>query len=120
MGGQVLTTVIEWAIEALREHPVLVAPTLLLALGVFIFAVCEALTLTVEIGTIMVRHFRNRIRELKDALRELSDAITQKLKADQKHGADIELIRPRSIQRERLSQQQLFDKGTAARKSDGA
>jgi len=120
MGGQVLTTVIEWATDALREHPVLVAPTLLLVFGVFIFAVCEALTLTVQIGTIMVRHFHNRVADLKEALHELWDAITRKPKRTRDNGIDIELVRPRTIQRERLSQQQLFDKGATARRSESA
>lgn len=107
--GQVVSTIVEWAAAALRDHPLLVAPTLVLALGVVGLAVFEAATLTVEVVTLMVRHYRHRLSELSQAFQDLRGAISAKTRTPLKF-PETDSTRSSVVQRDRLAQQQLFDR----------
>jgi hypothetical protein len=76
--GQVVSTIIEWAVDALRDHPLLVAPTLVIALGVVGLAVLEAATITIEVATLMVFHYRHRMTELEQASRNLWSSLSRR------------------------------------------
>lgn len=75
--GQVVSTIIEWAVDALRDHPLLVAPTLVIALGVVGLAVLEAATITIEVATLMVFHYQHRMTELEQAGRNLWSSLSR-------------------------------------------
>lgn len=111
--GQVVTTVLEWATAALKEHPFLVAPTLLILASVVVFAAIEAATITVQVATIMIRHLRHRLSELLEALRDLRSELPFRRKP-RLHLTDLppsDTTRSNSVQRDLLSQQQLFNGG---------
>lgn len=111
--GQVVTTILEWAESALKQHPFLVAPTLLILASVAVFAAVEAATITVQIATIMIRHLRHRLSELREAFKDLLSELPFRRKP-RLHITDLpptESARPHSVQRDLLSQQRLFDKG---------
>jgi hypothetical protein len=112
---EVLSAIIDWAVAALHENPLLVAPTLVIALGVVGLAVIEAVTLTVQVATAMIRHYRHRFAELAEAFADLWLEIVSKRKP---RGISYEVTHPRNIQRERLSQQRLFDRNGDAKSTE--
>jgi hypothetical protein len=112
--GQVIATILDWATAALHEHPLLVAPTLVIAVGVIGTAVVEAATLTIEVATAMLRHYKKRFSELSEAVHDFRDTISGKRHSttndNMARRLDFDSTRDRNVQRERLSQQRLFDK----------
>ena len=113
MGSRhVVSAIIEWASTALHDQPLLAVPTLVMAVGVLVLAIIEAATITVQVTTTMVHHYHRRLSELSEALRELRFAILPRTKptlrmADTLH---TESTRPNVVQKDRLSQQRLFDR----------
>jgi hypothetical protein len=107
--GEVVSTIIEWAAKALHDNPLLVAPTLLLALAFVGLAVFEAITVTVQIAALLVRHYRHRLSELGQAGQELRDAISPKKKPSLQL-AESDSARSNVVQKDRLAQQRLFDR----------
>jgi len=116
MGSErVVTAIIEWATTALHDHPLLAAPTLIILIGVVGLAVLEAATITIQVATTMAKHYRHRLSELLEAIVEFRGAIFPKRSA-RLHVADTPTIgsaRSDIVQRERLSQQRLFDKSSS-------
>lgn len=76
--GQVVSTIIEWAIEALRDHPLLVLPTLVILLSVVGLAVIEAATITVQVVTAMIRNYKHRLLEFSEACNDLWATISSR------------------------------------------
>jgi hypothetical protein len=117
---QVGSAILEWVLGALRRDPWLVVPTLLLATGVAGLAVVEAITLTIQIATTIVHHFRGRLFDLGQALRELVKAVSLQPRKNSDRHFEPDSARPRVVQRNRLAQQQpgLFDRKGGS-KNDG-
>jgi hypothetical protein len=115
--GEVFSAIVEWVTAALKHDPLLVAPTLVIAAGVVGLAAVEAVTLTLQLIATMVRHYRHRFVELGEALRELRGAFTGRSEPHSEREKTFDVTRPRIVQRERLSQQQLFDRAGSTKKS---
>jgi hypothetical protein len=117
--GQVGQAIFDWVIGALHDHPLLVLPTLVIALGVVGLAAVEAATITVQVATLMVHHYRHGLARLFSAVRELWDALFPQ-RGPRRTIDDV--IRSGSartsvVQQDRLAQQQLFDRTRVASSS---
>ena len=109
---QVVSAIIEWAATALHDQPLLAIPTLVIAIGVLGLAIIEAATITVQVATVMIRHYHHRLSEFLEALRELRLAILPQKQAPLRAADSLhnESTRSRVIQKDRLAQQRLFDR----------
>lgn len=109
---KVLSTIIEWGVAALRENPLLVGPTLIIALGVIGLAIVEGITITMQVATVMIGHYRRRFSDLWEAWRALLAVVFPKswTRNSSVEPGTIESARPRLVQKERLAQQELFDR----------
>jgi|GEM_PF-6128328 len=107
--GQVGSAFVEWIRQALIHDPILVAPTLILFLGIALLAVIDTIIVAVQVATAMMNHVRNRLSDLGRELGKLR-ATFRWHRAPADHANDIDMIRSRHVQRDLLSQQPLFDR----------
>lgn len=109
---QVVATIIEWATTALRDHPVLVAPTLIILVGVVGLALLDGAKITVQVATAMVRNYRHGFAELFAALRDFRDELfpSRRSKLRLADESPSDRSRPAVVQRDLLAQQRLFDR----------